>query len=65
MKKKIYICMSILMVLFLSLTMVHANESTTYRLSEKEMEMMDEYSKQNVNSLNLFSCEKKRQKPMG
>lgn len=57
--------MSILMVLFLSLTMVHANESTTYRLSEKEMEMMDEYSKQNVNSLNLFSCEKKRQKPMG
>ena len=34
MKKKIYICMSILMVLFLSLTMVHANESTTYRLSE-------------------------------
>ena len=42
MKKKIYICMSILMVLFLSLTMVHANESTTYRLSEKEMEMMDE-----------------------
>ena len=50
MKKKIYICMSILMVLFLSLTMVHANESTTYRLSEKEMEMMDEYSKQNVNT---------------
>lgn len=42
--------MSILMVLFLSLTMVHANESTTYRLSEKEMEMMDEYSKQNVNT---------------
>ncbi len=45
MKKKIYICMSILMVLFLSLTMVHANESTTYRLSEKEMEMMNIVSK--------------------
>lgn len=65
MKKKIYICMSILMVLFLSLTMVHANESTTYRLSEKEMEMMDEYSKQNVNTPEFIQLQKKRQKPMG
>lgn len=60
MKKKIYICMSILMVLFLSLTMVHANESTTYRLSEKEMEMMDEYSKQNVNTPEFIQLRKEK-----
>ena len=65
MKKKIYICMSILMVLFLSLTMVHANESTTYRLSEKEMEMMDEYSKQNVNTPEFIQLRKEKAETYG
>ena len=57
--------MSILMVLFLSLTMVHANESTTYRLSEKEMEMMDEYSKQNVNTPEFIQLRKEKAETYG
>ena len=57
--------MSILMVLFLSLTMVYANESTTYRLSEKEMEMMDEYSKQNVNTPEFIQLRKEKAETYG
>ncbi len=45
MKKRIYICMSILMVFLLSLTMVNASEPITYRLTDVEMEMMNEYKK--------------------
>lgn len=45
MKKKIYICMSILIVFILSLSIVRANTMDTYGMSLKEMEMMEEYKK--------------------
>ena len=50
MKKKIYICMSILIVFILSLSIVRANTMDTYGMSSKEMEMMEEYKKGNINT---------------
>lgn len=50
MKKKIYICMSILIVFILSLSIVRANTMDTYGMSLKEMEMMEEYKKGNINT---------------
>lgn len=50
MKKKIYICMSILIVFILSLSIVRANMMDTYGMSVKEMEMMEEYKKGNINT---------------
>ena len=38
MKKKIYICMSILIVFILSLSIVRANTMDTYGMSVKEMD---------------------------
>ena len=49
MKKKIYICLSILIVFILSLSIVRANTMDTYGMSLKEMEMMEEYKKGNIN----------------
>ena len=50
MKKKIYICLSILIVFILSLSIVRANTMDTYGMSLKEMEMMEEYKKGNINT---------------
>lgn len=59
MKKKIYICMSILIVFILSLSIVRANTVDTYGMSSKEMEMMEEYKKGNINT-DLLNYEKLR-----
>lgn len=64
MKKKIYICMSILIVFILSLSIVRANTMDTYGMSLKEMEMMEEYKKGNINTMNLLNCEKLRRVSM-
>lgn len=48
MKKKIYICLSILIVFILSLSIVRANTMDTYGMSLKEMEMMEEYGSSTV-----------------
>lgn len=65
MKKKIYICMSILIVFILSLSIVRANTMDTYGMSVKEMEMMEEYKKGNINTdMNLLNCEKLRRMSM-
>lgn len=48
MKKKIYICMSILMVFLLSLTIVHGQDLGVNGLSDTERQMMQEYKKGNI-----------------
>ena len=65
MKKKIYICMSILMVFLLSLTMVNASEPITYRLTDVEMEMMNEYKKGNINTPEFIQMRKQKAEENG
>lgn len=64
MKKKIYICMSILIVFILSLSTVRANTMDTYGMSVKEMEMMEEYKREISIRMNLLNCEKLRRMSM-
>lgn len=64
MKKKIYICMSILIVFILSLSIVRANTMDTYGMSVKEMEMMEEYKREISIRMNLLNCEKLRRMSM-
>lgn len=64
MKKKIYICLSILIVFILSLSIVRANTMDTYGMSLKEMEMMEEYKKGISIRMNLLNYEKLRQVSM-
>lgn len=64
MKKKIYICMSILIVFILSLSIVRANTMDTYGMSVKEMEMMEEYKREISIRMNLLNCEKLRRVSM-
>lgn len=65
MKTKIYICMSILMVFLLSLTMVNASEPITYRLTDVEMEMMNEYKKGNINTPEFIQMRKQKAEKNG
>lgn len=64
MKKKIYICMSILIVFILSLSIVRANTMDTYGMSLKEMEMMEEYKKGNINTDEFIELRKLRRMSM-
>lgn len=64
MKKKIYICLSILIVFILSLSIVRANTMDTYGMSLKEMEMMEEYKREISIRMNLLNYEKLRQVSM-
>lgn len=65
MKKKIYICMSILMVFLLTLTMIQAQEVSINGLTESEKEMMQEYKKGNINSDEFISLRKSKAEKFG
>ena len=65
MKKKIYICMSILIVFILSLSIVRANTMDTYGMSSKEMEMMEEYKKGNINTDEFIELRKAKASEYG
>lgn len=65
MKKKIYICMSILMVFLLSLTIVHGQDLGVNGLSDTERQMMQEYKKGNINSDEFIAIRKSKAEEYG
>lgn len=65
MKKKIYICMSILMVFLLSLTIVHGQDLGVNGLSDTERQMMQEYKKGNINSDDFIAIRKSKAEEYG
>ena len=68
MKRKIYICMSILMAFLLSFTIVHAQETSnipSYELSMVEKEMLEAYKSGKTNDSSFVQVRKEKAEKFG